>query len=835
MAIKKHTISIIVSLLFLVMPLLVFSQRSIDSLQQWIAGFHNYSNMKISANGQWLLASKAYPKNKDSIMIYNTDKPGEPKGSLVGFNNQQEFIGNNNLLAMGYNNAEYFYLPNFSSIRYEGTKKIGVLHAINKYAILNKKKVLSIYKAQNSEKIVSIPNVVDFLSDNKNNIFAIQSTGDSLQLIDTGEEKQSILHQFSGQLVFTELLPSGKYWAITEKEKNGNGLRLLLVAVDTGQVWYPENIPFMEVDFIKITEIRNGDAFLISYEKRVKEDKNIVDIWYSSDQFLKDKKKGSSKQRHFLWRGKTSVAEELPTDQYSTIVSADHPDYFLVFNTSEKNNYTYPASLFDLHLLSRKDNTIIKIAEDTKNVIISKGGHYVTAQNEINGLWQIYDIKNGSLSYLKQQGLKDAVFSKDNKSLLFSGENDIMRYDLLQKKLSHTNIARECNTRIIGQKFISIYVQKGASFRLSSEEVAKGLLIKAYSSETRQTSYLRWNGQEVNILRKATEKNIKEIVIPLKEKDKIICIEENYNFSPEILMYNLTGKSPEIIAGNSFSSEDSQLRRDIISYCSSAGEQLNGILYFPIGYKTTKKYPMIVRLYQRQYMTANKYLYPSFDEDGFNIRMLMENGYFVFLPDTISDERGSSFAALDCVNNSLTALASNANIDFNKMGLTGHSFGGYETNFIATRSTKFAAYISGAAISNLTGRYFSYNIRKSFTEYSRIETGQYSMNSFIKNKNTYFESNPVYFSENVNAPILLWAGLKDENVPADQTMAFFTGLLRNKKDVVALFYSQVDHTFEKGSDEAGDVMMKSLQWWDYFLKGNTDVPWIKKQMKKDAL
>lgn len=38
----------------------------------------------------------------------------------------------------------------------------------------------------------------------------------------------------------------------------------------------------------------------------------------------------------------------------------------------------------------------------------------------------------------------------------------------------------------------------------------------------------------------------------------------------------------------------------------------------------------------------------------------------------------------------------------------------------------------------------------------------------------------------VNAPMLLWAGMKDENVTPDQTMAFYSGLVRNHKPVIAL-------------------------------------------------
>ena len=102
-------------------------------------------------------------------------------------------------------------------------------------------------------------------------------------------------------------------------------------------------------------------------------------------------------------------------------------------------------------------------------------------------------------------------------------------------------------------------------------------------------------------------------------------------------------------------------------------------------------------------------------------------------------------------------------------------------------------------------------------------------------KARFLANNPILSVERVNAPILLWTSNKDRTVPPTQTMEFYIGLRRYKKDVVALFYQDGNHSFPDGTPEQVDLSEKVLDWWDYFLKDKTDIAWINKQMKKDDL
>lgn len=157
--------------------------------------------------------------------------------------------------------------------------------------------------------------------------------------------------------------------------------------------------------------------------------------------------------------------------------------------------------------------------------------------------------------------------------------------------------------------------------------------------------------------------------------------------------------------------------------------------------------------------------------------------------------------------------------------------GGYETNFIAIKSDRFAAYISGASVSNIVRSYFSYNTHFNIMDHARFENGQFEMNvPFSENKELYFKNNPIDEVDKVSAPMLLWAGMKDENVTPDQTMAFYAGLVRNRKPVIALLYHNKGHDLGIGSKESNDLNLKTLEWWGYFLKEEKNILWIDKEI-----
>jgi len=65
-------------------------------------------------------------------------------------------------------------------------------------------------------------------------------------------------------------------------------------------------------------------------------------------------------------------------------------------------------------------------------------------------------------------------------------------------------------------------------------------------------------------------------------------------------------------------------------------------------------------------------------------------------------------------------------------------------------------------------------------------------------------------------------------------MAMYLGLMRNNLTAVALFYPNNAHVLDTYSKASIDLNDRILDWWEYFLKDNKTIEWIKKTENKDA-
>ncbi|RZM11200.1 MAG: S9 family peptidase, partial [Pedobacter sp.] len=127
----------------------------------------------------------------------------------------------------------------------------------------------------------------------------------------------------------------------------------------------------------------------------------------------------------------------------------------------------------------------------------------------------------------------------------------------------------------------------------------------------------------------------------------------------------------------------------IFTIKSSTGDDLYCSLYKPVGYDSTKKYPVIVYWYGGSHaqLILNSWNAGAGD---YWFRYMAQQGYVVLTMDTRgSDNRGKAFeqsmfrrvgdVQMDDMMNAVTYLKSLPYADTNNMGLFGWSFGGFNT------------------------------------------------------------------------------------------------------------------------------------------------------------
>ncbi|SFN42118.1 Prolyl oligopeptidase family protein [Chryseobacterium oleae] len=794
-----------------------------DTMDQWIAKFYETDNISMSPDGRWISVKKRYT-DKDSILIFDTyrerDQPIAVEASMV------QWCQGNCAMLSEQGKALWWNLKTRKEITYRDIRMSG-LWSPGGYCILTKRDQLQVMDLEGNV-VAEISDVLYYITDKKGNLFAQRKTETGTEILKFKESGFRKLVELN-DLERMELSGSGKYLVLYRHSPVG--LRsLMLMDTGTGTWSYPLEENGIRADFFILREIGNGSAFLIHAVNYVPYPEKEVEVWYGNDRDLERREQGRKMLgKYWIWRPGTDQAVLVHTQENETVSSIGSERYVLVFCADELQDYIHYIPDVNLYLQDTHTGQKTNIGRFSSGFINSEDGSLLVLKTP-HGIWQLLNVKTLKRQKIQEKGLKKPYFSKDSKVVYFESETGLWTYSVESGKLLRMSTGQEKPVQIAGAREQSMSAGNNS---LQSVIDDKGLVLKVNEKDGDAVSYYRFKNKK-GMLLYSSSNNVKSAVFN-SDYTKMAVLEENFNVPPRLWVVDTRAQQKKLLFDSGLSDQKAALlRQQIIPYTTSLGTPLKGILYYPANYNPLQEYPVIVHIYQKQSDQAKKYLLPRYDEIGFNIRTLVERGYFVYLPDVVTENGSPGTSGLDAVERSLEALHKYP-LKLKRYGLIGHSFGSYLTNFIATHSDYFAAYISGSGVSDLISSYFSYNRNYSSPHYWQLETGQYEIgSSFFENKELYMRNNPILNADRVNAPILLWTGLKDRNVVPEQTMEFYIALKRGGKRVVALQYPDHGHDLGIGTPEAKDLTRRSIDWWDYFLKGKAHSPWIDKEMREST-
>ncbi len=273
------------------------------------------------------------------------------------------------------------------------------------------------------------------------------------------------------------------------------------------------------------------------------------------------------------------------------------------------------------------------------------------------------------------------------------------------------------------------------------------------------------------------------------------------------------------------------LTDSLLHWKTFSGKAGAGILYKPEDFDPNKKYPVIFCFYERLSTHLNLYLGPEFSRGEINIPWFTSRGYLVFCPDIWYQVGNPGAGVYDYVLSAAKYLAKKTWVDSTRMGINGHSWGGFEVNYLITRSKFFAAAVSGSGLANLTSEYglegFSCCSGPANAENSQNRMG----NDLCTGLKNYLDNSPVFKSDKVATPLLMMANPKDMNVPWEQGVEFFTVLRRLGKRVWMLEYPDAAHTVSGAN--AQDYTTRLTDFFDYYLKGGEMPGWMKQERSRN--
>ena len=155
-------------------------------------------------------------------------------------------------------------------------------------------------------------------------------------------------------------------------------------------------------------------------------------------------------------------------------------------------------------------------------------------------------------------------------------------------------------------------------------------------------------------------------------------------------------------------------------------------------------------------------------------------------------------------------------IDRSRVGHTGHSYGGFMTNWLITQyPDRFAAAVSGAGISNWISDYGTADIfRTKETEFFGPPWDDAARARMVK-------QSPLTYAGRVRTPTLFVHGEVDQRVPYEEAEQMYFALKRRGVPAKMIQYAGQPHGIG-GHWNNVHRMLNELQWWNTYLRDAKD-------------
>ena len=166
-------------------------------------------------------------------------------------------------------------------------------------------------------------------------------------------------------------------------------------------------------------------------------------------------------------------------------------------------------------------------------------------------------------------------------------------------------------------------------------------------------------------------------------------------------------------------------------------------------------------------------------------------------------------------------------VDEARIGVQGHSWGGYQIAYLVTKTNVFACAEAGAP-----GQQYDQRLRRNplgqsgMSRMFQYEKTQSRIGGTLWNaRDLYIENSPVFFADKVETPLLMLHNDKDGAVPWYQGIEMFVALRRLSKPVWMLNYNGEGHGLGKRENMI-DFTKRLQQFFDHYLMDGPATKWI---------
>ncbi len=265
---------------------------------------------------------------------------------------------------------------------------------------------------------------------------------------------------------------------------------------------------------------------------------------------------------------------------------------------------------------------------------------------------------------------------------------------------------------------------------------------------------------------------------------------------------------------------------ELVDWTSNDGMRLEGILITPDGFDPSRQYPLMVYFYERMSDGLHDYRAPTPGGSSVAFSFYASRGYVVFVPDIPYEVGYPGESALDAVVPGVLELLGRGFVDPARIGVQGHSWGGYQIAYMLTKTNLFAAAEAGAPVSNMTSAYGGIRWQTGMSRMFQYERTQSRIGGTLwDERDRYIHNSPLFFADKVRTPLLMMHNDEDGAVPWYQGIELFVALRRLQQPVFMLNYNGEAHGLRRQANQE-DWAVRMQQFFDHYLLDAAAPRWM---------
>ena len=252
---------------------------------------------------------------------------------------------------------------------------------------------------------------------------------------------------------------------------------------------------------------------------------------------------------------------------------------------------------------------------------------------------------------------------------------------------------------------------------------------------------------------------------------------------------------------------------------TNEGMRSQGWLIGPRTPRAGVKHPMVVLVHGGPSSAATPRFVTAGEFGNPLVRELTARGFYVFQPNPRgSYGQGLAFGSANRrdfgggdwrdILAGVDAAIQAAPVDGERLGLMGHSYGGFMTMWGVTHSQRFKAAVAGAGIANWISYYGQNGIDQWMVPFFGAP--------MYEDPAIYRAASPIESIRNARTPTLIYVGERDVETPAVQSMEFWHGLRAMGTPTTLVIYDGEGHAIRKPEHQL-DQRKRTLAWFEKYL------------------